>query len=135
MNIGEAAHASGVSAKMIRYYEEIGLIRPAGRTDSNYRVYGADEVHVLRFIRRARQLGFSMDETARLLDLWQDKSRASAEVKAVAADHIGALETRIAEMQSMVATLRHLVHCCQGNDRPDCPILDDLAGQNHHKEH
>ncbi len=135
MNIGEAAHASGVSAKMIRYYEEIGLIRPAGRTDSNYRVYGADEVHVLRFIRRARQLGFSMDETARLLDLWQDKSRASAEVKAVAADHIGALETKIAEMQSMVATLRHLVHCCQGNDRPDCPILDDLAGQKHHKEH
>lgn len=135
MNIGEAAHASGVSAKMIRYYEEIGLIRPAGRTGSNYRVYGSDEVHVLRFIRRARQLGFSMDETARLLDLWQDKSRASAEVKAVAADHIGELETKIAEMQSMVATLRHLAHCCQGNDRPDCPILDDLAGHTPHKEH
>lgn len=135
MNIGQAARASGVSAKMIRYYEEIGLIRPAGRTESNYRVYGRDEVHVLQFIRRARQLGFSMEETARLLDLWRDKSRASAEVKAVASDHISALETKIAEMQSMVATLRHLVHCCQGNDRPDCPILDDLAGLKTHTEH
>lgn len=135
MNIGQAAEASGVSAKMIRYYEEIGLVRPAGRTDSNYRVYGRDEVHVLQFIRRARQLGFSMEETGRLLDLWRDKSRASAEVKAVASDHIAALETKIEELQAMVGTLRHLVHCCQGDHRPDCPILDDLAGQPHHKEH
>jgi MerR family copper efflux transcriptional regulator len=128
MNIGQAADASGVSAKMIRYYEEIGLIRPPARTGSNYRVYGSDEVHVLRFIRRARTLGFSIEETSALLALWQDKSRASGEVREIAADHISALETKIAELQSMVGTLKHLVHCCQGDNRPDCPILDDLAG-------
>jgi MerR family copper efflux transcriptional regulator len=128
MNIGQAADASGVSAKMIRYYEEIGLIRPPARTGSNYRVYGSDEVHVLRFIRRARTLGFSIEETSALLALWQDKSRASGEVREIAADHISALETKIAELQSMVGTLKHLVHCCQGDNRPDCPILNDLAG-------
>jgi MerR family copper efflux transcriptional regulator len=128
MNIGQAADASGVSAKMIRYYEEIGLIRPPARTGSNYRVYGSDEVHVLRFIRRARTLGFSIEETSALLALWQDKSRASGEVREIAADHISALETKISELQSMVGTLKHLVHCCQGDNRPDCPILDDLAG-------
>ena len=128
MNIGQAASATGVSAKMIRYYEEIGLIRPPHRTDSNYRVYGQDEVHVLRFIRRARTLGFSIEETGALLTLWQDKSRASGEVRDIAAGHIEALETKIAELQSMVGTLRHLVHCCHGDARPDCPILDDLAG-------
>ena len=129
MNIGQAADASGVSAKMIRYYESIGLIRPPRRTDSNYRVYEEDEVHVLRFIKRARTLGFSVDETATLLGLWQDKTRASAEVKAVASNHIAALETKIAELEGMVKTLRHLVHCCGGDNRPDCPILDDLAGE------
>lgn len=129
MNIGEASSATGVSAKMIRYYETIGLIRPPQRTDSNYRVYGADEVHILRFIKRARTLGFSVDETAMLLSLWQDKSRASGEVKDVAVSHIAALETKIDELQSMVKTLKHLAHCCSGNDRPDCPILDDLAGE------
>lgn len=128
MNIGQAANATGVSAKMIRYYEEIGLIRPPHRTDSNYRVYGDDEVHVLRFIRRARTLGFSIEETSALLALWQDKTRASGEVRDIAAGHISALETKIAELQSMVGTLKHLVHCCHGDDRPDCPILDDLAG-------
>jgi len=128
MNIGQAADASGVSAKMIRYYEEIGLIRPPHRTDSNYRVYGADEVHVLRFIRRSRTLGFSIEETSALLALWQDKTRASAEVRDIAAGHISALETKIAELESMVGTLKHLVHCCHGDNRPDCPILDDLAG-------
>jgi len=128
MNIGEAANASGVSAKMIRYYESIGLIRPPQRTDSNYRVYGSDEVHVLRFIKRSRTLGFSVEETATLLSLWQDKSRASGEVKEVAVSHITALETKIDELQAMVKTLKHLAHCCTGNDRPDCPILDDLAG-------
>ncbi|MCZ4344788.1 Cu(I)-responsive transcriptional regulator [Devosia sp. J2-20] len=128
MNIGEAANASGVSAKMIRYYESIGLIRPPHRTDSNYRVYGSDEVHVLRFIKRSRTLGFSVEETATLLSLWQDKSRASGEVKEVAVSHITALETKIDELQAMVKTLKHLAHCCTGNDRPDCPILDDLAG-------
>ena len=129
MNIGEAASASGVSAKMIRYYESIGLIRPAQRTGSNYRVYGSDEVHLLRFVKRARALGFSVDETAALLGLWQDKSRASAEVKSIAVNHIAALETKIADLEGMVRTLKHLAHCCGGNDRPDCPILDDLAGE------
>ena len=128
MNIGQAASSSGVSAKMIRYYEQIGLINPPMRTDSNYRVYGPDEVHVLRFIKRARTLGFSVEETAALLGLWQDRSRASAEVRDIASSHIAALETKIAELQGMVKTLSHLVHCCAGDSRPDCPILDDLAG-------
>jgi MerR family copper efflux transcriptional regulator len=129
MNIGEASSATGVSAKMIRYYESIGLIRAPLRTGSNYRVYGEDEVHVLRFVKRARTLGFSVEETATLLGLWQDKTRASAEVKDVATGHIMALETKIAELQGMVKTLKHLAHCCGGNNRPDCPILDDLAGE------
>lgn len=128
MNIGQAADQSGVSAKMIRYYEQIGLISPPSRTDSNYRVYGPEEVHVLRFIKRARTLGFSVEETSVLLGLWQDRSRASAEVREIASIHIGALEIKIAELQGMVKTLRHLVHCCAGDNRPDCPILDDLAG-------
>lgn len=128
MNIGQAANASGVSAKMIRYYEQIGLIRPPSRTDSNYRVYDSNDIHVLRFIRRARTLGFSMEETSALLALWQDKARASAEVRDIASGHVAALEAKIAELESMVGTLKHLVHCCQGDDRPDCPILDDLAG-------
>ncbi|WJH39367.1 Cu(I)-responsive transcriptional regulator [Aliirhizobium terrae] len=128
MNIGEASGASGVSAKMIRYYEQIGLIAPKGRTESNYRVYGEDEVHVLRFIKRARSLGFSLEETETLLKLWQDKSRTSAAVKDIATGHIADLERRITEMQSMVKTLKHLAHCCGGDNRPDCPILDDLAG-------
>lgn len=128
MNIGQAARASGVSAKMIRYYESIGLITPPQRSDSNYRVYSAEEVHVLAFIKRSRTLGFSVEETATLLSLWQDKSRASAEVKAVATSHIDALQIKIEEMQGMVRTLKHLAHCCGGDDRPDCPILDDLAG-------
>jgi Cu(I)-responsive transcriptional regulator len=130
MNIGQAAERSGVSAKMIRYYEEIGLIAAPLRTDSNYRVYSPDQVHVLRFIKRARTLGFSVDETATLLGLWQDRSRASAEVKEVATTHIAALETKIAELQGMVKTLKHLAHCCNGDNRPDCPILDDLAQGN-----
>ena len=129
MNIGQASDASGVSAKMIRYYEQIGLIRPMGRTGNNYRVYGEEEVHVLRFIRRARNLGFSLEETQRLLTLWQDKDRTSAAVKEVAETHIGDLERRIAEMQGMVKTLKHLAHCCGGDHRPNCPILDDLAGE------
>lgn len=128
MNIGEASEASGVSAKMIRYYEEIGLVRPASRTASNYRLYGEEEVHRLRFIRRARSLGFSLEETERLLKLWDDKSRASAEVKKVALAHIVDLEEKIAAMKSMVATLTELVDCCQGDHRPNCPILADLAG-------
>jgi MerR family transcriptional regulator, copper efflux regulator len=129
MNIGEASNATGVSAKMIRYYESIGLIRAPLRTESNYRVYSSDEVHTLRFVKRARTLGFSVEETATLLGLWQDKDRASAEVKEIATGHIAALETKIVELQSMVKTLKHLAHCCGGDNRPDCPILDDLAGE------
>lgn len=129
MNIGEASAASGVSAKMIRYYEQIGLIKPSARSGNNYRVYGEDEVHVLRFIKRARSLGFSLEETERLLALWQDRARESAAVKDVATAHIADLERRIAEMQAMVKTLKHLAHCCGGDNRPDCPILEDLAGQ------
>ncbi|HEY8577702.1 MAG TPA: Cu(I)-responsive transcriptional regulator [Devosia sp.] len=135
MNIGEASAASGVSAKMIRYYESIGLIRSPARTGSNYRVYGSDEVHVLRFVKRARNLGFSVEETATLLGLWQDKSRASGEVKQIATDHIAELQGKIDELQSMVKTLQHLAHCCSGDARPDCPILDDLAGTPPRKGH
>jgi Cu(I)-responsive transcriptional regulator len=129
MNIGEASQASGVSAKMIRYYEETGLIPAAGRSRSGYRIYGPKEVQTLRFIRRARDLGFPMEKVADLLALWQDRSRASADVKHLAEAQVAALETRIAEMQAMQATLRHLVHACAGDERPDCPILTDLGGK------
>lgn len=128
MNIGEASEASGVSSKMIRYYEEIGLVMPAHRTASNYRIYGEDEVHRLRFVRRARSLGFSLEETERLLKLWADKDRTSAEVKKLATDHIAELELKIAGMQAMVATLSDLARCCHGDERPSCPILADLSG-------
>jgi Cu(I)-responsive transcriptional regulator len=127
-NIGEAAEASGVSAKMIRHYEEIGLVPKAGRTVAGYRIYRDADVHVLRFIRRSRDLGFTMKEIAGLLGLWQNKRRASGDVKRLAAKHIADLDARIAELQGMRRTLEHLVHCCHGDDRPDCPILDDLAG-------
>lgn len=128
MNIGEAAAASGVSAKMIRYYEETGLIPPAGRTASGYRTYGPKEVQILRFVRRARDLGFPMEKVADLLALWRDRSRASADVKHLAEAQVEALDARIREMQEMKATLQHLVHSCAGDQRPDCPILDDLGG-------
>jgi Cu(I)-responsive transcriptional regulator len=127
MNIGEAARASGVSAKMIRYYEEIGLIGRAGRSASNYRSFDPREVNELRFVKRARSLGFSMKEIERLLSLWRDRQRPSREVKAIAERHVGDLEARIAEMQAMADTLRELSRCCAGDDRPDCPILTDLA--------
>lgn len=129
MNIGEASQASGVSAKMIRYYEETGLIPPAGRTASGYRTYGPKEVQVLRFVRRARDLGFPMGKVADLLALWRDRGRASSDVKHLAEDQIQALEARIREMQEMKAALEHLVRSCAGDDRPDCPILDDLGGE------
>jgi MerR family gold-responsive transcriptional activator of gol and ges genes len=128
MNIGEAARASGVSAKMIRYYEQTGLIPAAGRSLSGYRLYGPKEVQTLRFIRRARDLGFPMEKVAELLALWQDRARASADVKLVAEAQVAALAARIAEMQAMQATLRHLVQACAGDDRPECPILADLGG-------
>lgn len=128
MNIGEAARASGVSAKMIRYYEQIGLVRPAERTDgNNYRSFDEKNVNELRFIRRARSLGFSVEEIEALLALWRDRERPSREVKAIAEAHVADLEGRIAEMRAMADTLRHLSRCCAGDDRPDCPILADLT--------
>jgi MerR family copper efflux transcriptional regulator len=127
MNIGEASAASGVSAKMIRYYEQIGLIPAAARTESGYRIYSATDVETLRFIRRARDLGFSVEEMGTLLALWQDKARKSADVKRVALQHVEAIEKRISELEGMARTLRHLAGHCHGDKRPDCPILDDLA--------
>jgi Cu(I)-responsive transcriptional regulator len=127
MNIGEAAADSGVSVKMIRHYEAIGLLPKVARTYSNYRVYRENDVHDLRFIRRARDLGFSMEEIRELLSLWRNKSRSSAAVKKIAGKHVHDLKKKIAELQSMVQTLEHLSHHCHGDERPDCPILDDLA--------
>jgi Cu(I)-responsive transcriptional regulator len=129
MNIGQAAQASGVRAKTIRYYEETGLIPAAGRTEAGYRVYDDKDVNTLRFIHRARQLGFSVQDIRRLLALWQDKSRASVEVKALARSHITALDEKLAKLRSMKRTLEHVVTHCEGDERPDCPILDELAGE------
>lgn len=128
MNIGEAAKASGVSDKMIRYYEGIGLIPAASRTQGGYRVYMDNDVHTLQFIRRARDLGFSVKAIAQLLALWRDRSRASADVKAFALSHVDQLHAKIAELEAMAKTLLYLADHCHGNERPDCPILDDLAG-------
>ena len=128
MNIGEAARQSGVSAKMVRHYESLGLLPQVQRSDSGYRQYSEAEVHTLRFIKRARDLGFSMAEIAELVSLWQNRRRASENVRRIAQKHADDLAQRIAAMQAMQKTLGHLIHCCQGNDRPDCPILDDLAG-------
>jgi len=127
MNIGQAALASGVTAKMIRYYESIGLLPAAARTDSGYRVYGEKELHVLRFIRRARKLGFSLERIADLLSLWRDDGRASSDVKRIALAHVAELDERIRELTEMRDTLASLADCCHGDDRPDCPILQTLA--------
>jgi Cu(I)-responsive transcriptional regulator len=127
MNIGQAAKASGVSAKMIRHYEEIGLIQAADRAMSGYRVYGTTEVGTLRFIRRARDLNFSTEQIKELLALWQDRSRASADVKRFALEHIAILEDRMRDLEDMVGTLRHLASHCHGDDRPDCPIISDFS--------
>lgn len=127
MNIGEAARASGVSAKMIRYYEQSGLIPPADRTAAGYRDYSGSDVHRLRFIRRARDLGFAVAEIAELLGLWGDRSRQSADVKRVAKAHIADLRRKIESLEQMAGTLQTLIDCCAGDDRPDCPILAELA--------
>ena len=127
MNIGEAARGSGVSAKMIRYYESIGLVTPAGRTAAGYRVYGHDDLHALKFISRARDLGFSVAEMGELLALWRDQSRASADVKAIALKHVAELEEKARALQAMSRTLRHLADHCSGDHRPHCPIIEDLA--------
>jgi MerR family copper efflux transcriptional regulator len=126
-NIGDAAKASGVTAKMIRHYESIGLIGAARRTDSNYRLYNQQDVQVLQFIHRARALGFSLDQVGDLLALWRDKHRASADVRALARRHIEELNTKIAELESMRRTLERLAASCHGDARSACPILDDLA--------
>jgi len=129
MRIGEVAEVTGVPAKTIRYYEEIGLIPPALRGDNGYRQYRRQDVEILRFIQRARGLGFSVKDVSSLLALWRDTDRASADVKAVALAHIDAIDVRIAELESMRNTLTHLTNRCHGDDRPDCPILEDLAGE------
>ncbi|MCP5327043.1 MAG: Cu(I)-responsive transcriptional regulator [Steroidobacteraceae bacterium] len=126
-SIGQAAAASGVTAKMIRHYEALGLIPAVRRTAGNYRSYGEREVQMLRFIRRARSLGFSTAEITRLLSLWQNRRRSSRQVREIAARHIDDLDRRIAELQSMRRTLQSLVSACHADERPDCPILDDLA--------
>jgi len=129
MNIGEAAKASGVSAKMIRHYEQVGLFPEPRRTDAGYRQYGENEVHTLRFIRHARDLGFSIEQIGELLALWHNRRRSSRQVKALAQAQIDRLERKLREIEVMKATLEHLVHCCHGDDRPDCPILESLAEQ------
>jgi MerR family copper efflux transcriptional regulator len=128
VSIGAAAHRSGITVKMIRYYESIGLIAPADRTASNYRTYDERDISRLEFVKRARGLGFSLDEIRQLLALWDDSGRASAEVKSLVLAHITELDARIAALKSMRGTLRLLADRCDGNDRPDCPIIDDLAG-------
>ena len=127
LNIGRAAQRSGVSAKMVRHYESLGLLPKIARTDAGYRQYGDKEVHTLRFIRRARGLGFSMAEIAQLLKLWQNRRRASADVKRIALAHAADLQRRIDEMTAMQRTLERLASCCHGDARPDCPILDELG--------
>ncbi|QCG96506.1 Cu(I)-responsive transcriptional regulator [Azospirillum sp. TSA2s] len=127
MTIGDAAKASGVNAKLIRYYESIGLIPEAGRTASGYRVYSDRDVNVLRFVKRARTLGFGIERIQKLVGLWQDRSRCSSEVKRIAMQHIDELEAKIAELQAMRDTLHELADACHGDHRPDCPILKDLA--------
>lgn len=128
MNIGQAASTSGVSAKMIRHYEELGLLPAAQRTESGYRQYEQGDVHMLRFIRHSRDLGFSLSEIAELVSLWQNRRRPSRQVKALAQAHIQELEQKAAELMAMKFALEHLVHGCNGDDRPECPILEGLAG-------
>ena len=127
MNIGQAARASGVSAKMIRHYESVGLIPAASPTDAGYRQYADADVHTLRFVRHARDLGFSIAEIGELVGLWHDRQRPSRQVKALAQAHIQELRRKAQELLAMTATLEHLVHCCHGDDRPECPILESLA--------
>ncbi len=127
-NIGEAARRSGVSAKMVRHYESLGLLPAVHRTEAGYRQYGEAEVHTLRFIRRSRELGFSMAEIAELVKLWQNRRRSSADVHRIAQRHVDDLTRRLEQMEAMRRTLQHLIDCCHGDERPDCPILGSLEG-------
>jgi MerR family transcriptional regulator, copper efflux regulator len=136
MNIGEAASATGLPTKTIRYYESMGLLPPPSRSPGNYRLYTEREVATLRFIQRARQLGFPLQEISNLLSLWQDRNHRSADVKALAKERLSEIDRRIAELESIRATLQDLVARCHGDERPDCPILADLeTGGCHDKEH
>ena len=128
MNIGQAARASGISAKMIRYYEDNGLIGPVARSESGYRVYGPRDIHTLGFIKRSRDMGFSVERIGELLQLWRDRTRHSADVKRMALEHVAVLQQRIAELQDMVQTVQVLADCCAGDERPDCPILRGIEG-------
>jgi Cu(I)-responsive transcriptional regulator len=128
MNVGNAARRSGLPAKTIRYYEEIGLIRPA-RAGNGYRDYSGGDVHRLAFLKRARDLGFTIEDCRQLMALYQDRSRASHDVRRIASDHVAAIEQKVRELQSMRATLQKLIHACHGDERPDCPILDEMAGE------
>ena len=127
VNIGTAADMTSISAKMVRHYESLGLLPPITRTDSGYRQYSEADVHTLRFIKRSRDLGFSMAEIAELVALWQNRRRTSASVKRIAQQHVDELALRIQAMQAMQRSLRQLLHHCHGDERPECPILDDLA--------
>ena len=128
MRIGEAARRSGMAAKTIRFYEEAGLIAPTARAGNGYREFGEDDVRRLRFIHRARDLGFGIEEVRRLLSLWSDRERASADVKRFALEHVARVEAKMAELRSMRDAILHLAERCHGDDRPECPILDELAG-------
>jgi MerR family transcriptional regulator, copper efflux regulator len=128
VNIGMASRMSGVTPKMIRHYETLGLVPAVGRTDSGYRQYSEADVHTLRFIKRSRELGFPIADIGELVSLWRNRRRASSSVKRIAQQHAQELAQRIQAMQAMQRTLDQLIYCCQGDERPDCPILDDLAG-------
>ena len=132
MNVGDAAARSGLPAKTIRYYESIGLIPPALRNEGNYRTYTEHDLQTLKFVQRARGLGFSVKDVAKLLTLWQDRGRASAEVRSLAQEHVSEIDRKIEELKGMRRTLTHLIEKCHGDHRPDCPILDDLAGPAQH---
>jgi MerR family copper efflux transcriptional regulator len=129
MNIGEAAKISGVNAKLIRHYESIGIIPKASRSDAGYRTYNEADVHILSFVKRSRKMGFSMKEIKKLVSLWRNKTRASSEVKNLALKHVEEMVKKILELEEMVKTLKHLSRNCNGDHRPDCPILNDLANQ------
>lgn len=131
MNIGQAAHASGISSKMIRHYENIGLIPPSHRTDAGYRIFDTKDIFILKFIKSARSLGFSLGQIKHLLSLWHDRRRASAEVKALAQEHINTLSTKIEELTRMREELQNLADHCHGDDRPDCPILTGITHGRH----